>query len=252
MDGAGNSRYYCRDIVGSRKKSNWKIGDKVCALLGGGGYAQYVNVKYNMLMPIPDGCSVIEAAAIPEAFATAMEKPECFELMVRIPDWSKKTSLLVNGEYIEVRKGYTVIEREWHDGDCIELQLDMQVRLIYPQPYGSQIMMSRMISALDYVIPVYDEEDVLAKKHVALMRGPIVLAQENRLGYSVDDPIRLLINSDDGVDAVFAEKKIAPYKNMLELEIPLANGTTMHVTDYASAGKTWSEESKMAAWMLTE
>ena len=181
-----------------------------------------------------------------------MEKPECFELMVRIPDWSKKTSLLVNGEYIEVRKGYTVIEREWLDGDCIELQLDMQVRLIHPQPYGSQIMMSRMISALDYVIPVYDEEDVLAKKHVALMRGPIVLAQENRLGYSVDDPINLLVNEDGSIDAVFAEKKIAPYKNMLELEIPLVNGTRMHVTDYASAGKTWSEESKVAAWMLTE
>ena len=52
-------------------KSNWKVGDKVCALLGGGGYAQYVNVKYDMLMPIPEGCSMVEAAALPEAFATA-------------------------------------------------------------------------------------------------------------------------------------------------------------------------------------
>lgn len=56
---------------GAKKKSAWKIGDKVCALLGGGGYAQYVNVKYDMLMPIPENCSVIEAAAMPEAFATA-------------------------------------------------------------------------------------------------------------------------------------------------------------------------------------
>ena len=51
--------------------SNWKIGDRVCALLGGGGYAEYVAVKHDMLMPIPKGCSMIEAAAIPEAFATA-------------------------------------------------------------------------------------------------------------------------------------------------------------------------------------
>ena len=57
--------------VEAAKKSNWKIGDKVCALLGGGGYAQYVNVKYDMLMPIPKNCSTVEAAAIPEAFATA-------------------------------------------------------------------------------------------------------------------------------------------------------------------------------------
>ena len=53
------------------EKSTWKIGDKVCALLGGGGYAEYVNVKYDMCMPVPENCSVVEAAAIPEAFATA-------------------------------------------------------------------------------------------------------------------------------------------------------------------------------------
>ncbi len=53
------------------EKSGWKVGDQVCALLGGGGYAQYVNVKYDMLMPVPKNCTMVEAAAIPEAFATA-------------------------------------------------------------------------------------------------------------------------------------------------------------------------------------
>ena len=55
----------------AKEKSIWKIGDKVCALLGGGGYAEFVAVKYDMLMPVPENCSMIEAAAIPEAFATA-------------------------------------------------------------------------------------------------------------------------------------------------------------------------------------
>ena len=55
----------------AEKNSDWKIGDKVCALLGGGGYAEYVAVKYDMLMPVPKNCSMVEAAAIPEAFATA-------------------------------------------------------------------------------------------------------------------------------------------------------------------------------------
>lgn len=55
----------------AKAKSDYKIGDKVCALLGGGGYAEYVSVKYDMLMPIPENCSMIEAAAMPEAFATA-------------------------------------------------------------------------------------------------------------------------------------------------------------------------------------
>lgn len=56
---------------GAKEKSSFKIGNKVCALLGGGGYAQYANIKYDMLMPIPKNCSMVEAAAIPEAFATA-------------------------------------------------------------------------------------------------------------------------------------------------------------------------------------
>ena len=55
----------------AKASSDWSIGDKVCALLGGGGYAEYVAVRYDMLMPIPKNCSMIEAAAIPEAFATA-------------------------------------------------------------------------------------------------------------------------------------------------------------------------------------
>ena len=55
----------------AKEKSGYKIGDEVCALLGGGGYAEYVAVKYDMLMPIPKNCSMVEAAAIPEAFATA-------------------------------------------------------------------------------------------------------------------------------------------------------------------------------------
>ena len=60
-------------LVGDEAKANspWKVGDKVCALLGGGGYAEYVTVRYDMLMPIPENCSMIEAAAMPEAFATA-------------------------------------------------------------------------------------------------------------------------------------------------------------------------------------
>ena len=51
--------------------TDWKVGDRVCALLGGGGYAEYVAVKYDMLMPIPKGLSMTQAAALPEAYATS-------------------------------------------------------------------------------------------------------------------------------------------------------------------------------------
>ena len=49
----------------------WKVGDRVCALLGGGGYAEYANIHHSMLMPVPNGLTMEEAAALPEAFATA-------------------------------------------------------------------------------------------------------------------------------------------------------------------------------------
>lgn len=50
--------------------TRWKVGDKVCALLGGGGYAEYVAVPEEMVMPIPQGLSFEEAASLPEAYAT--------------------------------------------------------------------------------------------------------------------------------------------------------------------------------------
>ena len=53
------------------RSGKWQVGDKVCALLGGGGYAEYVAVPAGMVMPIPEGLSMVEAAALPEAFATA-------------------------------------------------------------------------------------------------------------------------------------------------------------------------------------
>lgn len=52
--------------------SRWKAGDKVCALLGGGGYAEKVLVPEGMVMPMPEGVSFIEAAALPEVYTTAM------------------------------------------------------------------------------------------------------------------------------------------------------------------------------------
>jgi putative PIG3 family NAD(P)H quinone oxidoreductase len=56
---------------GAAAKSNWKAGDTVCALLGGGGYAEQAAVPYDMLMPVPRGLSLEEAAALPEVFTTS-------------------------------------------------------------------------------------------------------------------------------------------------------------------------------------
>lgn len=51
--------------------TGWHVGDRVCALLPGGGYAERVAVPAAMLMPIPHGWSFVQAAALPEVYLTA-------------------------------------------------------------------------------------------------------------------------------------------------------------------------------------
>lgn len=50
--------------------SRWKVGDKVCALVWGGGYAEYCNVPEGQCLPIPDNLNFVEAASLPETFFT--------------------------------------------------------------------------------------------------------------------------------------------------------------------------------------
>ncbi|MBU2904095.1 NAD(P)H-quinone oxidoreductase [Arenibacter algicola] len=58
-------------VLEAPESGRWKKGDKVCALLGGGGYAEKVAVPVNLVLPVPEGLSMVEAAAIPEVFMTA-------------------------------------------------------------------------------------------------------------------------------------------------------------------------------------
>jgi putative PIG3 family NAD(P)H quinone oxidoreductase len=50
--------------------SGWQVGDEVCALIDGGGYAEQVNVPAGQLLPIPSGVSLEDAAGLPEVACT--------------------------------------------------------------------------------------------------------------------------------------------------------------------------------------
>ena len=50
--------------------AGWSVGDEVCALLAGGGYAEQVAVPVGQLLPVPQGVSLVEAAALPEVACT--------------------------------------------------------------------------------------------------------------------------------------------------------------------------------------
>lgn len=49
----------------------WQVGDKACALLAGGGYAEQVAVDHRLLIPVPPGWTFLEAACLPEVYLTA-------------------------------------------------------------------------------------------------------------------------------------------------------------------------------------
>jgi putative PIG3 family NAD(P)H quinone oxidoreductase len=51
--------------------STWKVGDKVCALLPGGGYAELATANAGAMLPVPDAIDLDEAAGLPEAAFTA-------------------------------------------------------------------------------------------------------------------------------------------------------------------------------------
>lgn len=57
-------------VAVGRDARRWKVGDRVCALVPGGGYAEYVAVAEDNALPVPAGLSMEEAAALPETFFT--------------------------------------------------------------------------------------------------------------------------------------------------------------------------------------
>jgi len=57
-------------VAGHVGDSGWHIGDHVCALVQGGGYAQYCPAQIELCLPIPEGWSMVEAASLPETFFT--------------------------------------------------------------------------------------------------------------------------------------------------------------------------------------
>lgn len=64
---------YAGEVEAVRDASRWKKGDRVMGLVGGGAMAELVTVHQDEALPVPEGLSYVDAAAIPEAFLTAYD-----------------------------------------------------------------------------------------------------------------------------------------------------------------------------------
>lgn len=217
----------------------------------------YIPGKMETLTPQGQSLHLITATEYPKhgriLIRVELGREETFTLTLRNPAWSRQTVVRVNETEIESANGYIGINREWKDGDQVELTMDMRTEAVRPIPYGHDILMTNMVDwTLDYVIPVYDVEDECAKYHVSLRRGPLVLAADSQFGYDAAEAFGILVGDDGYVDAEFPETELSVYEHETEMLIPLKDGNKLRVTDYGSAGKKWGAENKIAAWIRTK
>jgi DUF1680 family protein len=157
------------------------------------------------------------------------EKPELFTLALRIPEWSQNTSVVVNGLPVEGTQAgtYQRITREWKSGDKIILKLDMTGRLI------------------------------LLNGYQAIMRGPVLLARDSRFGDGFVDETAIIQQKDNQVELLSSAEKPEPI--WMSFTAPLVLGTDLEgdgrnpkailFCDFASAGNTWSPDSRYRVWI---
>lgn len=144
---------------------------------------------------------------------------KAFDISLRIPAWCDEASVTINGETTPCHKGYVTLSRQWKSGDIIVLGLPMKVKRILPP-----------------------ESAVNADIFAAYTYGPLVLSADKR----ITDPDSIIDIVCDSAKKVYCPE-IRDAK--LCLEFSDVNGKKVRLIDYASAGKTWSEESRCAAWL---
>lgn len=176
-------------------------------------------------------------------------KNNAIKIKFRNPAWSNETKAAINGNDVDIQKEYITLSKVWKDDD-VNLFFDMRTKAIYPISYGHEILMNKVIWGKNYMISTYDEEDPIAKFHIALKRGPIIMAIDEQLGNDVNEPVDVDINENGYVNCVKCSDKIH-CKNIVALRVPEKDGKSFTVIDYASAGKQWNNNKKIAAWIRT-
>ncbi len=155
------------------------------------------------------------------------DQPETFTVTLRIPAWSRETTLKVNGEAQPVQPGtYATINRQWADGDQIELTLDLRTQVV-EAPDG--------------------------KGQLALQRGSIVLALDDRfVPAEPNTEITLDRNAASLADLQPNPQAAEKAGTWMAFDVPfLINGknTSLTLCDYASAGNQWAKTNRFRTWL---
>ena len=159
------------------------------------------------------GCFADEGHA---TVSLALDTPETFTLRLRVPAWSHKPTLTVNGETQAVEVGYIDLTREWKNGDTVTLDLHPEVEM--------QTLNGKVAFTFGALALARDEQkedgNIEASVIPALNGGKLVV---NQLDAKAGETVRFLLKTTDG---------------------------ELLLTDYASCGKRWMEErNRISVWL---
>ncbi len=158
------------------------------------------------------------------------DRPRRFPLRLRIPAWSANTQLRINDGPAETPHPgrYVVLEREWSPGDVVRLDLDMRARVV-TAPSGAPAR--------------------------AVLRGPIVLALDDRFVSPTNLAVRLALPANEPVEL---ERIEVPSGVDLAVHVPFEvrpshyfhhHTNLLVMCDYASAGNAWDGTNSFRVWL---
>lgn len=196
----------------------------------------YAAGTYSMQTPGKQKVEVVQETDYPETgkvrIKIQLEKPENMSVQLRIPNWSAKTSLTVNGEVVANSGAGTIaaIQRNWKSGDVIELNLDMRGRIVR---LGD------------------------SPESVAILRGPVVLSRDARMAEPSLESIITPVADKDGYIQLepVAKKNPEMWMQFQAMFVPEsyaeggAKPIKVALCDYASAGNAKDGHPFFKVWL---
>jgi NADPH2:quinone reductase len=123
--------------------SDWTVGQQVCALLAGGGYAEYVAVPAPQVLPIPDGVDLVDAAGLPEVACTVWSN------LVQTAGLGDGQQLLVHGGASGVGSHAIQVARQL--GAWVAVTAGSEAKLAFCRELGAEVTIN------------YHDEDFVAR-----------------------------------------------------------------------------------------
>ena len=162
------------------KQQQFKIGDEVCALIAGGGYAEYAVAPAANVMPIPQGLSMVEAAIMPENFMTVWA-----HLFMRAKFGAGKSILIHGGtsgigttatmlcRALGATKIFTTVGSPEQQQASIKLGADVEINY-HTEDFVAQVKQHTNDTGVDYVLDIIGGDYVARNYQAAAMNGTIV------------------------------------------------------------------------------